>query len=147
MERKDTKTRMEALKKRLRAVARTEEGSAPPEAPEALLDELYREVLAFEALVTRIDRTNAVTLVADGSPLVGALVRRDMLRYRHLVVVSLCDHAIASPPSRYSARELRSVPAVDVSRLRREADAFAREGRLLDAQIQRANWSTPLVDP
>lgn len=147
MERKDTKARMEALKKRLRAAARTEEGQAPPEDPAAMLNELYAEVLAFESLVARIDRTNAIAAVADGSSLVDALVRRDMLRYRHLVVASLCEHAVASTPARYSARELRQVPAIDVSRLRREADRFARDARLLDAQIQKTNWATPLVDP
>ena len=147
MERKDTKTRMEGLKKRLYAVARTEEGSLPPEAPLELLRELLGEVLAFEGLVARIDCTNAATKLSDGTPLVSGLIRRDMLRYRHLLVSGLADHAIASASQgRYSAREIRSVPAVDVSQLRRDSDRFAREGRLLDAAIQRTNWSTHVVD-
>ena len=147
MERKDTKSRMEGLKKRLHVVAKTEEGLLPPEAPAELLRELYLEILAFEGLVARIDRTNAATFVADGTLLVAALIRRDMFRYRHLVVSGLADHAITSAPQgRYSARELRSVPAVDVSELRREADRCAREGRRLDAGIQRANWATPLLE-
>src|SRR5690242_2483141 len=44
MERKDTKARMEALKKRLYQNAKTEEGVPPAEAPSGLLDELAREV-------------------------------------------------------------------------------------------------------
>ncbi|NOU33235.1 MAG: DIP1984 family protein [Polyangiaceae bacterium] len=146
MERKDTKSRMEGLKKRLYAVARTEEGLLPPESPLDLLRELMAEVLAFESLVARIDGTNAATNLSDGTPLVSALIRRDMLRYRHLLVSGLADHAISSPSQgRYSAREIRSVPAVDVSQLRRDADGFAREGRVLDAEIQRANWSTQVA--
>ncbi len=146
MERKDTKTRMESLKKRLHAVAKTEEGIAPPEAPLELLQELFREIDAFEALVARIDQTNALARFEDGSGLCSALIRRDMLRYRHLVLGNLADHAVASSShGRYSAREIRSVPAVDVSWARREADRFAREGRLVDARIQKLNWATELA--
>ncbi len=147
MERKDTKTRMESLKKRLHVVARTEEGVAPPEAPSELLRELFREIDAFESLVARIDQTNAVARFEDGTGLCSALIRRDMLRYRHLVLGNLADHSVdATSHGRYSARELRYVPAVDVSEIRREADRFAREGRLVDARIQKLNWATDLVD-
>jgi hypothetical protein len=144
MERKDTKARMEALKKRLYANAKTEEGGAPAEPPGDLLLELLREVEAFEQIVSRINRTNAAAQFADGTSLVLTLIQKDMLRYRHLVLTNLADHAVAAP-GRYSARELRSVPAVDVSEARRAADRFAREGRLLDAQIQRLNWATELL--
>ena len=67
-----------------------------------------------------------------------------MLRYRHLMLTNLANHAVAAP-GRYSARELRSVPAVEVEALRREADRVAREGRLLDGRIQRLNWEVELA--
>lgn len=145
MERKDLKTRMEALKKRLYANARVEDGTAPAEPPGTLLAELLDTVTAFEELVARIDRTNALAHFDDGEPLVRALIRKDMHRYRHLVLTNLADHAVAAP-TRYSARELRTVPAVDVAELRRTADRTAREARLLDARIQRLNWATTLLD-
>jgi hypothetical protein len=145
MERKDLKTHMEALKKRLYANARVEDGTAPAEPPGVLLAELLDTVTAFEELVARIDRTNALAHFDDGEPLVRALIRKDMHRYRHLVLTNLADHAVAAP-TRYSARELRTVPAVDVAELRRTADRTAREARLLDARIQRLNWATTLLD-
>lgn len=144
MERKDIKARMEALKKRLYANAKVEEGATPAEAPDALLAELLTEVAAFERIVARINRSNATARFADGTPLALALIKKDMARYRHLVMTNLADHAVAAP-GRYSARELRSVPAVDVAELRRAADRAAREGRLLDGQIQRLNWETELA--
>ena len=143
MERRDTKARMEALKGRLFANAKVEEGVSPAEPPDALLAELLQEVAAFEALVARINRTNAAVSLPDGTPLVLALIQKDMLRYRHLVSSNLANRAVASP-GRYSARELRTIPAVDVAALRRQADAYARQGRQLDAQIQRLNWDTEL---
>jgi len=145
MERKDIKTRMEALKKRLYANAKVEEGGAPAEPPGPLLAELLREVDAFEQIVARIDRTNAAAHFDDGQSLVLALIRKDMLRYRHLVMTNVADHAVAAP-GRYSARELRSVPAIDVAAMRREADRVAREARVLDARVQRLNWETVLLD-
>ena len=145
MERKDLKARMEALKKRLYANARVEEGGTPAEPPGVLLAELLDTVTAFEDLVARIDRTNALATFDDGESLVRALIQKDMHRYRHLVLTNLADHAVAAP-TRYSARELRTVPAVDVAELRRAADRTARDGRLLDARIQRLNWATTLLD-
>jgi hypothetical protein len=135
---------MEALKKRLYGNARTEEGATPAEPPAELLAELLVEVSAFEQIVARINRTNAGAHFADGGSLVLALIQKDMLRYRHLVLTNLADHAVAAP-GRYSARELRSVPAIDVSETRRAADRVAREGRVLDARIQRLNWETMLA--
>ena len=144
MERKDIKTRMEGLKKRLHANAKVDEGEAPAEPPMALLAELFDEVTAFEQIVARINLTKAATGLDDGMSLVSALIQRDMLRYRHLTLTKLADHAVPSA-GRYSARELRSVPAVDVAHVRREADRMAREARQLDARIQRANWTTTLL--
>ncbi len=144
MERKDIKARMEALKKRLYGNAKTEEGATPPEPPGELLASLLDEVAAFEQLVARINRTNASAHFADGGSLVLALIQKDMLRYRHIVLTNLADHAVAAP-GRYSPRELRSIPAIDVGETRRAADRAARDGRVLDARIQRLNWETMLV--
>lgn len=144
MERKDIKTRMEALKKRLYANAKIEEGASAVEPPKELLRELENEVTAFERVVARIHHTNASARFADGEDLVQTLIRKDMLRFRHMVLGNLADHAVAAP-SRYSARELRTVAAIDVGQLRRDADTLAREARLLDARIQRLNWETDLA--
>lgn len=121
-----------------------EEGETPAEDPDALLAELLAEVAAFESIVARINLTNAAARLPDGTSLVLALIQKDMHRYRHLTLQNLANHAVAAP-TRYSARELRSVPAVDVSALRREADRVARDGRLLDGKIQRLNWEVDLM--
>jgi len=144
MERKETKARIESLKKRLYRSAQSEDGVPPAEPPAALLVELEHEIAAFERLVARINLTNATARFDDGYTLADVLIQRDMTRLRHLVLSNLADHAVAVP-ERYSQRELRNVPAIDVAETRRAADRAARDGRLLDARIQRLNWEIDLV--
>ena len=46
--------------------------------------------------------------------------------------------------TRYSAREIRWVTALEVPALRRQLDDVAAEFRELNAQIQEANWDSEL---
>jgi hypothetical protein len=143
-ERKAIKTRMEDLKQRLYRNAHTQEGEPPHERPEALLDELSAEVPRFAAIVARINATNAVARLPSGEPLASAILRRDMLRYLHLCCTNLADKA-TPVPDRYSRREIKTVPSVDVAAIRRRADEHARDARLLDLEVQEANWRVELV--
>jgi len=143
-ERKNHKTRMEALKTRVYRSARVQEGEAPAEPPLELLERLEREVDAFVSVVTRINHANARTELPDGRTLTEALVRRDMLRYLHLVHTNLADKA-AAPADRYSRREIRLVPAIDILGMRKSADELAMAHRLLDVRIQALNWDVELT--
>lgn len=138
-ERKAIKARMGALKQRIYQNAQTQEGEAPIEDAEALLGALSAETERFAALVARINAANMVARLPSGEPLGSAISRRDMLRYRHLVCANLADKATPAV-DRYSRREIKTVPAVDVARIRRLADEAARDARLLDLEVQAANW-------
>lgn len=138
-ERKAIKTRMEALKQRIYQNAQTQEGEAPLESAEGLLEELAAETERFTALVAKINAANIGARLPSGEPLAAAILRRDMLRYRHLVCTNLADKATPAP-DRYSRREIKAVPAVDVARIRRLADELAKAARLLDLEVQAANW-------
>ena len=67
-----------------------------------------------------------------------------MLRYLHMVCSNLADKATPAP-DRYSRREIRTVPAVDIAQLRKQVDALGKEHRLLDLEVQAANWLHELV--
>jgi hypothetical protein len=138
-ERKAIKTRMEELKQRIYRSAQTQEGEAPLEDAEGLVDELLRETERFAAIVVRINAANAVAALPGGETLAAAILRRDMLRYAHLVCNNLADKA-TPVHDRYSKREIKAVPAVDVARVRRRADELAKAARLLDLEVQEANW-------
>ncbi|MBI5536533.1 MAG: DIP1984 family protein [Deltaproteobacteria bacterium] len=143
MERKARKTRMEELKQRIYRHAQVQEGEIAPEDPQELLEALSHEVEAFLALVAQINHTNTRSRLPQGQTLTQALIRRDMLRYLHLVHTNLGDKACA-PPNRYSKREIKTLPSVDVALLRKKTDALARDHRLLDLAIQGANWAVEL---
>lgn len=142
LERKAVKTAMEDLKARAYRNALVQEGEPPSEDPLVLLTELERAVDTFSTFVAGINRANGVARLADGMPLGEALVRRDMLRYLHLVYGNLADKATPGQ-SRYSNREIKLVPAIEVAVLRRRADELAKACRVLDAAVQATNW---LVD-
>lgn len=144
LERKAIKTKMEELKHRLYQNAQTQEGLAPTEEPLGLLSELAATVHQFEEIVARINATNAEARLEDGTTLGRAILQKDMLRYMHLVLTNLADKATPSQ-QRYSEREIKQVPAINVADLRRRADETARAARLLDARIQEANWKTELL--
>ncbi len=144
IERKALKTKMEELKKRVYQNARIQEGEQPLEAPLDLLEQLRQETSKFESLVVRINETNNTTPLSDGMTLMQAITRKDMLHYLQLVYQNLADKA--SPLNeRYSQREIKYLPTVNVGEIRRMADDVAREYRQLDAKIQEANWQTELL--
>ncbi len=143
--RADLQTRIEQLRGRMMASALVQEGEKPPEDPDALLSEFADLADRLEELVRRINRTNIVTREASGQTLTVALARRDSLALRHSVLRQVAD-AAAERQQRYSRAEIRMLPAVDVTELRRQADELARERRELDASIQETNWLTGLID-
>ena len=76
-------------------------------------------------------------------PMLEALARRERLQNEHAMLSALCEAAMPDN-SRYSRSELRSLSAVNISEVRKEADKIAQRCRELDIQIQQANWSQDL---
>ena len=144
IERKAIKTKMEELKKRIYQNARVQEGEEPLENPEELLEELKTEVEKFETLVVRINQSNQVTLLADDSTMMEAIVKKDMLHYVHLILTNLADKA-THLQERYSLREVKTYPTINVRSIRKQAEEIAKAYRLLDGQIQEANWRAELL--
>jgi len=143
VERKNHKTKLESLKQRLYRSVRVQDGEVPAEDPASLLEQLSREIESFVQIVTSINLANTRTRLTDGRTLTEALIRRDMLRYLHIVHTNMADKAMA-PVDRYSRREIRMVPTVDVTALRNEADVLAKAHRMLDLSIQAKNWEAIL---
>ena len=54
--------------------------------------------------------------------------------------------AAAEQPERYSLREIKLKPTVDVAELRRTVDELARQRRELDVALQAANWANSLAE-
>ena len=157
--RSDASKRFEQLRSRAQANARYQEGEPPAEDAGELLAEADRVLAELEDLIRRINRTNAATMLALTPPprpmleeqmtVTDAIARRDVLRWRHALYISVADAASGgSGPGmvRQMRSELRYVSAVTVSELRTAADEAAKQHRELDVRIQQANWETELMD-
>ena len=141
--------RIEQLRARVVGNARYQEGEEPAEDAAELLAEARAALADFEALVRRVNRTNAAARLDDGTTLTDALARRDTLRLHHGLVTQAADAAAGKSQPGYNRQlrsELKMLAALPVAGLRSEADAVAREIRELDLRIQRANWEVDLLD-
>ncbi|NJC88154.1 MAG: hypothetical protein FIB02_06410 [Desulfuromonas sp.] len=145
IQRSDMQKYVKQYKHRLAKCATVQEGLTPVEDPQQLLAKAERAVADLERLVCRISRTNAHTPFGDGLTLADAVVRRDMLMVRHLLHFDLAEAATVDE-SRYSQREIRTVPTIDVVATRRAGDTLAREFRELDTRIQALNWTVDLIE-
>lgn len=144
IERKALKIKMEELKSRIYKNSQTQEGDSPSEDPIELLNQLHEELLSFEKIVVKINKTNNETLLENNLTLMESLTKRDMLKYEHFVLTNLADKAVPAT-NRYSTREIKFISTVDVKEIRKRADDIAKQYRLIDAKIQEKNWTTELL--
>lgn len=148
-ERAEATRRVEQLRARVVGSARYQEGETPAEEAPQLLAEAGEVLDSLEALIRRINRTNAAVQMGEDGTLTDALARRDVLRLRHAVVTAAAD-AAAGTGERGYGRQLRSelmmLSALPVAELRAQADVLAREIREIDMRIQRTNWEADLLD-
>ena len=143
--RSDNYKKIAELRTRAVASAQTQEGAVAPDDPAVLLDTIERLWAETLVLVQRINRTNIVTVLPSGQPMVEALGERDYLLGVRTPYEAVAEAASAVQP-RYMRSEIRIVRTADPVALRKKADEYARRHRLLDVQIQEVNWSTDLVE-
>ena len=147
--RADSARRIEQLRARIVSSARFQEGEEPAEDATALLTEADRVLDEYEALIRRINRTNAATNIGPDGTLTDALARRDVLRLRHSVITAAADSAAGKNQPGFQRQlrsELKMLSALLVAELRSQADQLARELRELDVRIQSSNWEVDLLD-
>jgi hypothetical protein len=143
--RADCQKRIEQLKQHLTRNARIQQGDSPAENPEDLINELERVAADLAALIQRINRTNAATMIDERTSLSDALAMRDVLGIRHRIYTALAEAASVTQ-GRYSRSEVKYRSTVNVKEIQQRADDLAREHRILDARIQELNWRTELSE-
>jgi hypothetical protein len=144
LERKSLMQKIETLRARLAENAMVQEGDRPAEDPQLLMVELNDTVNQLESLIRRINATNNVTRLADGTTVSEAIVARDMLRLRRQALETVAESASVRQ-ARYMRTEVRYVATVNTADLRQQIDGLSKEWRELDAQIQAVNWMTELA--
>lgn len=145
--RADARRRVEQMRARIAASARYQEGEEPAEDAAALLVEAEAALDELQAMIRRVNRTNAATDLGGDGTMTDALARRDVLRLRHGLLGDSADVASGGGHGYRQLRsELRRLAALPVAELRSRADRVARDVRELDVRIQRANWEVDLLD-
>jgi hypothetical protein len=147
--RADAARRVEQLRARIVANARFQEGEEPAEDARALLAEAGVVLDELEALIRRINRSNAAARIGPDGTITDALARRDVLRARHSVVTAAADAAVGKSQAgigRQLRSELKMLAALPVAQLRTQADDLARQLRELDVRIQQSNWEHDLME-
>jgi hypothetical protein len=144
--RSDRKRVYEQLRNRATSNARYQEGESPAEDARALIAAAQDVLGELEDLIRRINVTNASFTIEGGRTLTAALAERDVLRLRYALLTSVADAGAGQGQMRQIRTELKIVSAVDVKRLRAEADAVAKRHRELDARVQEANWTVDLIE-
>jgi hypothetical protein len=151
-EKKAAQERISQLLERATASARHLEGETPAEDAAAVLTTMLNETDALAGLITSIHYTNSVTVLPSGQTITEAIARRAALKSQRELVQRIATAAGGGRHSEFfggrtRVTELKSVVAagLDVPALRAQQDALARDHRLLDVEIQQANWATDLT--
>ena len=141
--RADTQKYIRKLESRLLNNARVQDGCAPTEQPEYLLEELNRSLDALTDLIFRINTTNHNT-ICDNKTLTEMLAERDALALRNSILSSFLNKASDSN-DRYGRSESITYSTIDVGAFHQKVNQNSRQIRELDNRIQRLNWQTDLL--
>lgn len=150
--RADLQKRIAQLQDRLSACVLAQEGEEPPESPAELLAELGGRCDELQALIARINHTNASARLASGETVTEGLARRDVIALRQGALRSAIKAATGGSLgggfglTRYSRSEIRMVRHVKVAELQSRLDTLAQQQRELDNRLQEHNWQATLLE-
>jgi phage I-like protein len=136
--RADLKKKLASLRERIGRNAMLQEGEVPQKV-EDLLAQATSALQEQQKLVRSINATNASAKLADGRLLADLLAQRDMLIEQHSLLTSTIA-ATHKEVDRYSQREIKWVPQINVASLQKQVDDLSRKIREVNVAVQAANW-------
>lgn len=145
IKRADLQKRIEQLRARLSRNVKVQEGDAPAEDPDKLLDELENLISELEILIRRINKTNSKTQFDDARTITDILAERDSLLLKRTIYGDIVETA-SIKQDRYTRSEVKFKSTINVSEIQKEIDSLSKQHRELDADIQRTNWNVDLID-
>ena len=141
--RADLKKKLASLRERIGRNALLQEGETPKEKVEDLLAEAHSALQEQQSLVRRINAANESAKLADGRLLADVLALRDTLIAQHSLLISTIS-ATNKDVDRYSQREIKWVPQIDVAGTQKQMEDLSKKIRELNVQIQETNWRVEL---
>ena len=143
IERADLQKRLDQLEERLQNNALVQAGEEPAEDPASLLAELDTVTESLEALIVRINLTNASATV-DGVSVTALIAKRDCLQKRVRILRRFLQSA-SMTAMRSRGSEIVVKATVPVREMQKTVDDLSKSLREIDTAIQAANWSTELL--
>ena len=143
--RADCQKRLEQLKQRIVGNAKVQEGDAPAEEPQQLIQEMETLSAELLKLVQLINKTNSVTELRSGKSLSDALAERDSIMSKRTIYSSLAT-ASSVTQTRTSKSEVKFKSTVSVPEVQKIIDDLSKSYRQLDSEIQELNWQTNLSE-
>ena len=143
--RADCQKRLEQLKQRIVGNAKVQEGDAPAEEPQQLIQEMETLSAELLKLVQLINKTNSVTELRSGKSLSDALAERDSIMSKRTIYSSLAT-ASSVTQTRTSKSEVKFKSTVSVPAVQKIIDDLSKSYRQLDSEIQELNWQTNLSE-
>ena len=143
--RADMQKKIASLRERIGKNAVVQDGDKPHEDPKKLMAEAFGTIKEFEALVVRINQSNANTKLPDGRSITQAIAHREAMVSQHSLLHHTIQHS-QKDPDRYSRSEIKWVATFDVQSLQKQTEDVGKKIRELNVMIQETNWKTDLVD-
>lgn len=141
LERKSIKDQINDLQERLNNNVQVQEGDAPAEEPEKLISKINELINQLEILVMAINKTNLKATLQDGTTIMEAIARRDMLKLHHNILELAAKTATVNV-HRFSRSEIKFQTTINLKQLQQQIDMQVKNYRELDTAIQAANWLT-----
>lgn len=153
IEKKDLALRINALQDRYAAAAVIEENSTPDELAEELLQALHGAFARWEELTVAINVANNQILLGDPlqkqMTMMQSLAHRDSLKSKISHFSSIAGSIRQRNQNRHFYQEngpkLVVAEGVDAKYFIKLVDDLSKELRVLDTQIQAANWANELT--
>ena len=137
--RADLKKKLASLRERIARNAIVQDGETPKEKVEDLLAEATSTLQEQQKLVRSINAANETSKLADGRLLADVLAARDTLVAQHSLLICAID-ATHKDVDRYSQREIKWVPQIQVASMQKQADDLSRKIREINVTVQATNW-------
>ncbi|GMM38282.1 hypothetical protein DASC09_056210 [Saccharomycopsis crataegensis] len=147
--RKDYVGNLDKLRSRITSNCVVQEGSAPAEDPNVLIEKYLRLSEILKSLISDINYTNSqIRFKFNGSKvprtMTEALAERDELERNRNALQLMANKGVISQ-SIYTRKEIKSVSCVDVHAIQKRVNKVAAQGRRLEDAIEEQNWICDLI--
>lgn len=142
--RSDLQTKLASLQQRINNNVLIQEGDAPSEDPNTLIQEAFSINTELHRMIEKIHSTNAQAKTSTGRSMLSLLNERDLLTQQHRILQQAIDSSCREN-GRYSSSEIRWLKSISVADLQKQADEISQKLRQNNLEIQASNWQIDLI--